>query len=236
MKHTPFRFKQFAVHHDRSTMKVGTDGVLLGAWANPANAKTILDIGTGSGLIALMLAQRTSADVQIDAVELEAHASHEAQENINHSPWADRIKLYHAAIQQYETDVRYDLIISNPPYFENSQKPPEEKRTITRHTDTLPFTELLHAVERLLKEDGTFNVILPYTEGTAFIELAGSHKLFCTRKWSFLTREGKAIERLLLEFAFHQKTMETNEILLYSEGENWSDGYKALTKDFYLKL
>jgi len=236
MKHTPFRFKQFTIHHDRSTMKVGTDGVLLGAWANINAAQSILDIGTGSGLIALMLAQRATSSIKIDAVELEAHASHEAAENVMHSPWAEKITVHHTPIQQFESTIKYDMIISNPPYFENSQKPPEEKRAITRHTDTLPFQDLLKETVRLLNRDGKFNVILPYQEGLNFIELASKYQLTCNRQWSFRTRKEKPIERLLLEFSYQTKPVETGEIVLYEEGENWSSSYKDLTKDFYLKL
>ncbi|HEY8935539.1 MAG TPA: methyltransferase [Cyclobacteriaceae bacterium] len=236
MKHTPFRFKQFTIHHDRSTMKVGTDGVLLGAWANINAAQSILDIGTGSGLIALMLAQRSTSSVKIDAVELEAHASHEATENVKHSPWSEKITVHHTAIQQFESALKYDMIISNPPYFENSQKPPEAKRAITRHTDTLSFEDLLRETVRLLNKKGKLNVILPYKEGLNFIERASQYQLTCNRQWTFHTRKEKPIERLLLEFSYHSKPIETGDIVLYEEEENWSAEYKELTKEFYLKL
>ena len=231
-----FRFKQFTIHHDRATMKVGTDGVLLGAWAIVHTDQYLLDIGTGSGLIALMLAQRTINTGFIDAVEIEKYGAEQAIENVHRSPWAQRIKVHQMAIQDFNPERKYDLIISNPPYFQNSFKPPDEKRVQTRHTVFLPFADLIASVNRLLATDGKFNVILPNQEGLAFIDLAKSNHLHCTRQWSFRTRNEKPIERWLLEFSFQEQSREEGEIILYKTGEEWSDGYKALTKEFYLKL
>jgi tRNA1Val (adenine37-N6)-methyltransferase len=234
---THFHFKQFSVAHDRCTMKVGTDGVLLGAWAAIGNAKTILDIGTGSGVIALMLAQRTPPDALIHAVELEQNDAQQAHENVAHSPWSDKVKIFPSAIQQFAGEARYDLIVSNPPYFINSQEPPDKRRLQTRHTVMLSFAELLGAVTRLLKPDGTFQVILPYTEGLQFIELASQHGLHCTRQWSFRTRANKPIERWLLAFSRIPATdRDTGEVLLYSHNTVWDDSYTNLTRDFYLNM
>ncbi len=216
-------------------MKVGTDGVLLGAWVNVTNAQTILDIGTGTGVIALMLAQRTSSSVQIDAVEFNPDACIDAQENFSQSSWTDRLHLYTEAIQVFAPEKMYDLIVSNPPYFINSYKPPDLNRTTARHTEQLSFEELLSAVLRLLNVSGRFAVVLPVTEGQAFEKLALDSGLSCIRKWSFRTRENKPVERLLMEFSRHSRPCETGEILLYESGENWSNGYKNLIKDFYLK-
>lgn len=234
---THFHFKQFSVAHDRCTMKVGTDGVLLGAWAVVENAKTILDIGTGSGVIALMLAQRTPPDALIHAVELEQNDAQQAHENVVHSPWPDKVKIFPAAIQQFAGEARYDLIVSNPPYFINSQEPPDKRRLQTRHTVMLSFTELLGAATRLLKPAGSFQVILPYTEGLQFIELASQHGLYCTRQWSFRTRQAKPVERWLLAFArIPVAPIDTGEILLYSYDTVWDDSYTNLTRDFYLNM
>jgi tRNA1Val (adenine37-N6)-methyltransferase len=140
-----FQFKQFSVAHDRSTHKIGTDGVLLGAWADVSNVQYILDVGTGTGVIALMMAQRTAGSVLIDAVEIEKEDSEQALQNVLQSPWASRIGVHHTAIQNFSPSRQYDLVISNPPYFVNSWKPPEKKRSQARHTHELSFDELLTA-------------------------------------------------------------------------------------------
>jgi len=233
---THFQFKQFEVQHDRSTMKVGTDAVLLGAWAHVANASRILDIGTGSGIIALMAAQRTAPATQIDAVEIESQDAAQAADNFSASPWGDRLHIHITPIQDFAPSQPYDVIVSNPPYFVNSQEPPNKRRHEARHTITLDHATLLTAVDRLLQPQGTLNVVLPYTEGLQFISLAKQQRFFCTRQYSFRTREGKPIERWLLEFSRKAGATETGEILLYREKLEWSDRYVELTRDFYLKL
>lgn len=231
-----FHFKKFSVRHDRSGMKVGTDGVLLGAWVDVRQATQILDIGTGTGVIALMIAQRASDAVTVDAVEIDDAAYEDAQENIAASPWHDRVHLHHTAIQQFNPSTKFDLIVTNPPYFQKSYKPPTAQRETARHTEQLTFDEILQAAEKLLTANGKLNVILPYTEGLQFITLAAHKGLHCSRKWSFKTRENKPIERVLLEFRWKKKEVDEGEILLYSSGEEWSDEYKDLTRDFYLKI
>jgi tRNA1Val (adenine37-N6)-methyltransferase len=206
-------------------MKVGTDAVLLGAWTNLSDADRILDIGTGSGVIALMLAQRSSNLVRIDAVEIEKEDAIQARENILHSPWSERILVHEIPIQKFSSEIKYDLIVSNPPYFNNSFQPPDKKRLHTRHTISLDFTELLSS-----------NVILPLVEGLEFIQLAKIQKLFCSRQWSFRPRKEKRIERWLLEFQFSPTKTEEGQVIHYKETEDWTEEYKELTKDFYLKL
>lgn len=222
--------------HQRSTMKVGTDAVLLGAWVNIHQAMHILDIGTGNGTIALMLAQRSGELAEIDAVEIEETDALQAGKNFSDSPWAQKIHLRHSSIQNFFPEKKYDLIVSNPPYFNNSQSPPDSKRYLARHTISLTYQDLINSVIRLLTEDGRFNVILPFTEGLQFIELAAKSMLHCRRKYSFRTRAEKKIERWLLEFSREKSVLETGEITLYKDGEVWSDVYVALTRDFYLKL
>jgi len=217
-------------------MKVGTDAVLLAAWANVHQAQSILDIGTGNGTIALMLAQRSSDSATIDAVEIEEADALQAEENFQKSPWSSKINLHHGSIQNFSSVKTYDLIVSNPPYFMNSQRPPNERRHQARHTVTLNYDELLNATIRLLKHEGKFNVVLPFTEGLQFIELAKKFQLLCSRQYSFRTRIEKPIERWLLEFSKHQHPMEAGEILLYKNGDEWSDDYVNLTREFYLKL
>ena len=215
-------------------MKVGTDGVLLGAWANIDRAKYILDIGTGSGVIALMLAQRSNAEVLIDAVELDAPAASQAQENALASPWRNKVAVHHASLQEFESLHPFDTIVTNPPYFTNSQHPPDTRRIQTRHTVTLDHESLLHHSTRLLAPDGKFSIILPFTEGNAFTATAREKGLLCTRLFSFRTRPEKPIERWLMEFSRQPSEKEEGEILLYQEGLEWSPGYRKLTRDFYL--
>ena len=231
-----FKFKKFTVAHAGSTMKVGTDAVLLGAWVTVGQAQTILDIGTGNGTIALMLAQRSMEIATVAAVEIEATDVMQAEENFKSSPWYDKIQLHHTSIQNFFPEGQYDLVVINSPYFNNSQRPPDVRRHQARHTVTLSYKDLVDAALRLLKNNGRFNVILPFTEGLQFLELARADGLFCTRQYSFRTRAEKPIERLLLEFSRHQTDTETGEILLYDGNKKWSEGYKKLTTDFYLRI
>lgn len=231
-----FRFKQFAVEDNRCAHKVGTDGTLLGAWVNINQNKNLLDIGTGSGLIALMLAQRSDADCKIDALEFSHPDYSQASDNAKHSPWPGKIQLHHIRLQDFETEKRYDHIVSNPPYFNNSFKPPVASRVVPRHTENLSYTDLLEHSKRLLHETGKLSVILPYTEGLQFIELAEKFSLYLRRQWSFKARKEKSIERWLLEFTRHKKEIEEGELILYEKDDEWSADYKRLTRDFYLKI
>lgn len=230
-----FHFKKFSVSQGGSTHKVGTDGVLLGAWVDVSDAKTVLDIGTGSGVIALMLAQRTEDYVTIDAVEVQPADAEQAKTNVSQSPWANRITIHAIDVQSFFPSVRYDLIVSNPPFFMNSWLPPAENRIKVRHTETLSFTDLLDAVQKLLHAQGKFAIILPFTEGNQFISMAKSRGLHCIRKCDFTTREHKPIERLLMEFSYTRSPIVIEQLLLYQQGDTWSEAYKKLTKDFYLK-
>lgn len=230
-----FHFKKFSISHDQSTHKVGTDGVLLGAWVNVDSAKTILDIGTGSGVIALMLAQRTGTDVQIHGVELQGGDAAQARENILKSPWPGKVVVTHSAIQDFDPKIQFDLIVSNPPYFMNSWLPPDENRSKARHANDLSFVELWRAVLRLLKPSGRFAIVLPFTEGNEFIRLGHSVNFYPVRKMTFQSRPNKPIERLLVEFSQSPRDVKTEELLLYKINEEWTDEYKALTRDFYLR-
>jgi tRNA1Val (adenine37-N6)-methyltransferase len=233
---THFHFKRFSVSHLGSAMKVGTDAVLLGAWANIDRATHILDIGTGNGTIALILAQRSEEHSKIDAVEIAKDESVRARENFKNSPWPHKINLQHSAIQEYFPSVKYDLIVCNPPYFNNSLIPPRSDRGRARHTIELTYRELISSATRLLSEDGKFNVILPFAEGLQFISYAEQEMLFCSRQYSFKTRPQKDVERWLLEFSKRKSVPETGEILLYKESDIWDESYVTLTKDFYIKL
>ena len=217
-------------------MKVGTDAVLLGAWANVSGVRRVLDIGTGCGVIALMLAQRTTASARIDAVEISKPDAEQAVDNVLQSPWPAKVTVSNQPVQSFFSAEKYDMIISNPPFFHNSQQPPNKQRHQARHTVALDHETLVASALRLLSDAGKFNVILPYAEGKKFIIYAQAHDLFCTRKYSFRTRIKKPIERWLLEFSRMPEPTETGEILHYDNGTNWSDTYTGLTRDFYLKL
>ena len=232
-----FKFKQFTVFQDKCAMKVGTDGVLLGAWANCKNAKTVLDIGTGTGLIALMIAQRCNA--KIDAVEIDEHAVIQASENVANSLWNDRINVIHQSFQDFinHSERKYSLIVSNPPYFQNSMVAPDHKRANARHNSELQLDEIIAGATRLLTDDGILSVILPYIEGTLFIVKASQKGLYCNRQTKVLPKPGREPKRLLLEFMKTKKPLVEQEIIIeLNKRHSYSDAYKNLTKDFYLSF
>ena len=231
-------------------MKVGTDAVLLASWANLSNAKRVLDIGTGSGVIALIAAQRTAVNCHIDGIEIQEADCAQAASNVAASPWPDRVSIVCAAVQDYSPPHCYDIILCNPPYFINSLRPPGPGRTTARHTVQLDHASLISSVDRLLSPTGKASFIMPPEEGNKFkfsMEAAG---LQVTRICSFRTRAGKNIERVLMTFArltpasgdpvtrdspFNvPKSVELSEILLYDEGNRWSKEYAELTQDLYL--
>jgi tRNA1Val (adenine37-N6)-methyltransferase len=230
-----FHFKQFSIAHDQSTHKVGTDGVLLGAWVSVAGVQNILDVGTGSGVIAIMLAQRTSVEAHIDAVELQEHDATQAATNVKNSPWPEKVSVVHSAIQDFRPTHRYDMIVSNPPFFINSWLPPDENRSKARHSQDLSFSDLLENISRLLTPNGRFAVVLPFTEGEHFIDLAEGSGFYISRKTAFRSRQDKPVERLLIEFSQQPVEVETEELVLYVRNEEWTEEYRGLTRDFYLK-
>lgn len=235
MPNNYFKFKQFTVYQDKCAMKVGTDGVLLGAWNDCVKAKTVLDVGTGTGLIALMIAQRSNAE--IDAVEIDKLACEQASENIKKSPWKTRVNIIHSSIQEYIKGVekKYDLIVSNPPYFQNSLYAPDESRTNARHNSNLEYEDLINMALRLLNENGTLSLILPYIEGTMFIIKAAEKGLFCIRQTNVLPNPGKKPKRLMLEFKKIKKPLVEQELIIeLNKRHEYSEAYKNLTKDFYL--
>ena len=216
-------------------MKVGTDAVLLGSWVNALNSKTILDIGTGTGIIALMLAQKSGA--RIDAIDIDNNAFEQARENINSCNWKDRITAHHISLQQFalENSQKYDLIVSNPPYFVDSSKAIEESRSNARHTDQLGYSELLDGVLKLLNPNGKFHIILPTKEGESFRELAEENKFYLTKLTRVITRADKPEKRLLMRFEFIRRTFSESSIVIEKdERHSYTDEYKELTKDYYL--
>ncbi len=248
-----FQFKQFFVAHDRCAMKVGTDGVLLGAWAEPNHVPlghlpcTILDVGTGSGLIALMLAQRCS-HAQIDAIDIDEAAVEQAADNFRSSPWSEHLHAFHARLQDWQIVHRtssprtlpYSLIVSNPPYFRNSLKNPNKARELARHTDTLSYTELLHHSARLLHEEGRLCLILPAEAEEEVCALAAQEGFVLTRVTRAYSKVSKPARRVLLQFeksqlsTINSQLSTINSLVLEDDTGGRSAAYREITKDFYL--
>ena len=237
-------------------MKVGTDGVLLGAWCPIAvdslqlivNSRKhkefrVLDIGTGSGLIALMLAQRTCAvdslqwTVGIDAIDVDEGAVEQATYNFEQSPWVEQLHAYQSSLQEWHSAIKYDLIVSNPPYFQASLKNPDSQRATARHTDTLSYTALIQHASHLLQEDGTLALVLPFEAKEDIVALAEAHALYPTQITHVHSKPGKPAKRLLIAFSpITHGEYATHTFTFYIESENSprSEEYKALTKEFYL--
>jgi len=244
-----FNFKKFTIDQNRSAMKVGTDGVLLGAWAFLGrNTETILDIGAGTGLIALMLAQRSAAE-NIDAIEIDADAYEQCVENFEASDWGDRLFCYHTALNDFVTEWEdtYDLIVSNPPFFKAPKPrrpltPPrgqdsiDSSRKMARFYDSLPFEELLEGVSKLLSGNGVFATIIPFKEEERFLEIASRFKLYPQRKTRVRGNPNSEVKRSLLEFGFETFSVKTDELTIELERHIYTSEYSALTQDFYLKM
>ena len=219
-------------------MKIGTDGVLLGAWASLENSpKNILDIGAGTGVLALQLAQRSMSD-NIDAVEIDAIAYEQCVENFENSPWGDRLFCYHASAQEFATEMNdtYDLIVSNPPFYTEDYKTSSEARDVARFNDALPFDHLVGCVYNLLSENGIFALILPRKEEDHFIELASKAGLFPKRICRVKGNTTSEEKRSLMEFSFQKNPQEITNLTIEIERHQYTEAYKNLVKDFYLKL
>lgn len=234
-----FQFKQFSVEQDRCAMKIGTDGVLLGAWSPiPENIFSVLDVGAGTGIIALMLAQRTNAE-QIDALEIDEEAYEQAVENFENSPWSDRLFCFHAGLDEFieEPEDEYDLIISNPPFYTEDYKTESEQRDLARFADAMPFEDLVEAADLLLSENGIFSVIIPYKEEEKFIALAKDFDLFPIKITRVKGNPITEIKRSLLAFSRNvSENFPVDELVIETSRHIYTEEYIALTKDFYLKM
>lgn len=230
-----FTFKQFHINHDRCAMKVGTDGILLGAWAPVEQARRVLDIGSGSGLIALMLAQRSRSDCHIDGVELDSDAVIQARENVAASPWVDRVAIIESAVQGYQA-APYDLIVSNPPYFVAGQSFSDPARAMARHTGALDSHALLAACDRLLAPNGEVALVLPTAMADEILCISADYDLHGICYTAVITREGKEANRVLLRLGRGLNRCERGDIVIHSADGAYSDRYIQLTSPFYLKM
>lgn len=237
----PFQFKEFTIHQDKTAMKVGTDGVLLGAWCAVDDfPDSILDVGSGTGLIALMLAQRTDA-MTIDAVEIDEQAYEQTVENFEQSDWGDRLFCYHSSFQDFaeemaEEEEEYDLIISNPPFYTDEFETKDAARNKARFTSSLPFQEIIVGAANLLSSAGRFAVIIPFKEEQNFVPLASESKLVLNRVCRVKGTAASEIKRSLLEFSFQETELIAEELVIEISRHNYTEKYKELTRDFYLRM
>lgn len=234
-----FSFKQFSIVQDNCVMKLNTDGVLLGAWCEVGHKKRILDIGTGTGIIALMVAQRSREEANITAVDIDEGACMDALTNVANSPFSGFISVRQIAVQDFakEAEEKFDLIISNPPFFTGGTFSANENKANVRHAIKLPHGELLHAVQKLLSEDGSFALILPYLEGLRLIELAERCNLHASRITEVISKTDRPIERLLIEFTRTKSEPLTSQLVIHDlEKGYYHEDYISLTRDFYLKF
>lgn len=238
MSTQPFKFKQFEVAQERCAMKIGTDGVLLGAWAPvDHNPFSILDIGAGSGLISLMLAQRSHAEL-IDAVEINADAYEQCVENFEASVWNDRLFCYHASLEEFTDEIEdlYELIVSNPPFFSETYPSGNDARDAARQNQSLPPSLLVNSVCQLLHPKGVFALIIPFKEEKQFLQLARDKNLYPFAIKRVKGSHNTPVKRSLIALSFNEKSPVETELVIESNRHEYTEGYISLTKDFYLKM
>jgi len=240
MSNASFAFKKFNIRQDKCAMKVGTDAVLLGAWVIPNGSRQILDIGTGTGIISLMLAQKSTASIII-AIDIDKESTEQAKVNVEESDFRSRVEVRHMSFQELvkSSDLKFDLIVTNPPYFIDSMKnQAESSRKIARHADLLPFEDLISGAKKLLSEKGKFCLILPKNEAAIFREMAKSKGLYLSKLLRIRTKPEKESEkRHLMQFEFKESEFsEATLILEENESRNYTAAYKEFTKDYYLNF
>ena len=228
-----FDFKKFRVYQERSAFKIGTDGVLLGAWADASLAENALDIGTGTGLIALMLAQKSSCS--ITALEPDKDSYNEAVHNVGISPWSKKIRVLNKRLQDYQISTKYDLIVTNPPFFQRSLHNADKRLSRARHNYDLDSSALLNAAVKLLNADGKMCLVLPYTEAALFIADASEYGLYCNRVLKVKPLPSSGVKRMLMEFGKEKKQLHQSFLVLETgKRHEYSADYKKLTADYYL--
>lgn len=236
MSNNYFKFKQFTINQNLAAMKVGTDGVLLGAWTKIPQTGSVLDVGTGTALIALMLAQRNQ-NIKITALEIDEMAALDAKENVANSPWHSRIQVINNSLQKFTalTTNRYALIVSNPPFFNATKPSPNTLRNTARQTTQLTTNELLNCSAKLLSNDGTLSLILPHNLLEHIQSTASKLNLFAKSITLIKPTPEKAPHRFLTQFSFNRQKTSHNELIIESNGRHqYSEAYKELTCDFYL--
>ncbi len=234
----PFRFKEFSVEQDKCAMQIGTDGVLLGAWAAiPKNTFSILDIGAGTGVIALQMAQRSHAEL-IDAIEIEENAYEQCVENFENSPWNDRLFCYHASLEEFteEIDDTYDLIVSNPPFYDENFTSAEATRNTARFTEALPFSELIKNAAKLLSVKGVFCLIIPHKNQKEVLQLAKEAGFYLQKITLVQGNTNAPVKRNLLQFGFTEVTLVKTHLIIEKERHEYTQEYQDLVKAFYLKM
>lgn len=240
MSQNTFAFKKFTIKQERNAMKVGTDAVLLGAWVKTYGVRRALDIGTGTGVIALMIAQKCGCE--IDAIDIDPEAAAEAAGNVQNCPWKERIHVQNISLQDFAktNDQKYDLIVSNPPYFVDSLQSSEASRTAARHTVHLPFEDLIAGAKKLLNKEGKLYVILPVREGEHFIHLAAANHLHLRRITRVKSTPDKIEKRWLMQFGFQSKPSISDSTLVMEKDpqvrHSYTEEYKELTRDYYLQF
>jgi len=229
-----FDFKQFRINQQKAAFKTGTDGVMLGAWADASSAARVLDIGTGSGLIALMIAQRT--DAAITGIEPDILSCEQARENVQGSPWKDRIEIVKTRLQDYSPGHSFDLVVSNPPFFRQSLTGSDQRLSRARHDYDLTGKELLRGVSSLLAPGGKFCLILPYAEAAIFIAEAAEEGLFCNKILKVKPLPSAPVKRMLMEFADSKSELQQSFLTIEKKRHRYSDDYIKLTADYYLNF
>jgi len=228
-----FKFKKFSIIQEKSAMKVGTDGVLLGCWASCGKVNNILDIGCGTGLITLILGQR-NLNSNVTGIEIDKIASQEAQLNISNSDWEERIEIKHTSLQHFTPHLKFGLIVSNPPFFPQNKS--QQSRDIARHANTLSFEELIDNAAKLLSVKGIFSVIIPKNSEEYFCKIANTHKLYRNRVCYIKGNETSDVKRVMMEFSFIKYIVLTEHLTIERSRHNYTDKYIQLCKDFYLKM
>lgn len=231
-----FKFKQFHIVQEKSAAKVGTDGVLIGAWT-PVDSKIgrVLDIGSGTGLISLMIAQRTENAI-ITAVELDEMAAQECALNFENSPWNDRLQIIQCDIENFQTNKKFDLIVSNPPFFEEYSFAPDSRRHAARNTQSLSFELLLKKADEFLTDDGIFAMIIPYKSKEKFISTAAQYRLYPNNILQVKGNLNVDYKRCLIAFERKSNELKISDLVIEKERHQYTEAYRCLTKDFYLKM